>query len=450
MLPCVGLNARHMSANSKIIRLTSENVKRLQAVEITPANNVVVIAGENGQGKSSIIDSIEYALAGASSFPKAPVRKGADKAKIVVELDSLIITRTISQNGNTSLTVTTRDGAKYATPQAILDGLIGKLSFDPLEFSRQKPDVQAETLRKIAGLDFTKQKAKRQAVFDERTVVNRAVKALEAKLANLPPPIAGLPESEVSTSEVLDRQKQAMEFNTENAKTRNTVVFQKDVLSVAETSEASAKTTVDALNRKIEELQRELHEAVIRHSDLVDRKLAARKLLADAEADVAKLEPDKDLTVFAAELSKLEETNRQVRNAQQRKRTMEELKAEQKKADGHTATIETIDAEIATSIQSAKYPIAGLGFSTDGTVMFNDLPFEQASGAEQLRVSVAIGLALNPKLRVLLVRDGSLLDENSRKLLLELAKENDAQVWLEQVGTQGEVAVVIEDGMVKA
>lgn len=49
----------------KIISLKSENVKRLSVVEVIPKDKaLVIVAGKNGQGKSSVLDSIMFALAG--------------------------------------------------------------------------------------------------------------------------------------------------------------------------------------------------------------------------------------------------------------------------------------------------------------------------------------------------------------------------------------------------
>ena len=61
-----------------------------------------------------------------------------------------------------------------------------------------------------------------------------------------------------------------------------------------------------------------------------------------------------------------------------------------------------------------------------------------------------MAVALNPKLKVVLVRDGSLLDDNSLELVAELAKVSGHQVWMEIVDTSGEVGVYIEDGQVAA
>ena len=80
---------------------------------------------------------------------------------------------------------------------------------------------------------------------------------------------------------------------------------------------------------------------------------------------------------------------------------------------------------------------------------FGSLPFSQASSSEQLRVSVAIGLALNPKLKVLLIRSGNLLDDDSLKAVAAQAEAAEAQVWVEWVTANAEgVSVMIEDGRV--
>jgi hypothetical protein len=92
--------------------------------------------------------------------------------------------------------------------------------------------------------------------------------------------------------------------------------------------------------------------------------------------------------------------------------------------------------------------VPGLGLSDDG-VTFGGLPFAQASSSEQLRVSVAIGLALNPKLKVLLIRNGNMLDDDSLKAVAAQAEEAGAQVWCEWVTSNPEgVSVMIEDGRV--
>ena len=66
----------------KIVKLSSENIKKLVAVEITPTGDVVKIEGRNDAGKSSVLDSIAMALGGAALIPGVPVRQGQKAGKI--------------------------------------------------------------------------------------------------------------------------------------------------------------------------------------------------------------------------------------------------------------------------------------------------------------------------------------------------------------------------------
>ena len=130
----------------KIVSLEAENVKFLKAIRIETDGSLVVIGGDNASGKSSILDSIEYAINGATSIPSEPIRKGKKKARIVVDLGNIVVTRTFTSKG-TNLTVKGKDGAVFGTPQSLLNELVGKLTFDPLEFSRMDVAKQAEVLK---------------------------------------------------------------------------------------------------------------------------------------------------------------------------------------------------------------------------------------------------------------------------------------------------------------
>ena len=113
-----------------------------------------------------------------------------------------------------------------------------------------------------------------------------------------------------------------------------------------------------------------------------------------------------------------------------------------------TKSLESLDADKASAIAGASYPIDGLAVTDDG-VALQGIPFSQASSAEKLRTSVAIGLALNPGLPVLLIRDGSLLDLSNLEAVAAMAESSGAQLWIERVGDGEEMSVVIEDGSVR-
>lgn len=430
-----------------ILSLKTENVKRISVVQITPDGHLVVIGGKNGQGKSSVLDSIMYALAGGDSLPTKPVRKGADKARVELDLGDLLVKRTFTAAGGTSLIVTNKDGVKYPTPQAMLDGLTGRLSFDPLEFAQQKPDKQSETLQALVGLDFQAKDAAIETVFNQRTILNRDVKALQARLVAAPEhkDVSG---AEVSTADILAQQTKASEQNDSNRKARvESNAFKDAAIRTEGEAEREAKA-INELDLEIERLttKRNGHQAQLR--ELEDKVRLQREAWRTAQEKLKDL-IDIDLAPFHQQARAAEETNRKLRDNQAKAALRAQFNAKQKEADQLTDQIDALEKEKRAAISSAKFPVPGLSLDDTRQVIFNGIPFDQASTAEQLRVSVSIGLALNKNLRILLIRRGSDLDPDSLALVADMAAKADAQVWLETSRTDAPVSVIMDDGHIQ-
>lgn len=437
-----------------IVKLTSENVKRLTAVEITPQGNVCVIGGANGAGKSSVIDSILYALGGDPDV-KMPVRRGEEKAKIVLDLGEIVVRRTFTAAGGTSLVVENADGAKQKSPQAILDALTGKLTFDPLDFARQKPEKQSETLRALVGLDFTESNQKYDALYLHRTNVNRDAKTLEVRLNSIPKH-EGLPDGEVSSQDILAEQQKAQEGNQANQKIRD--AHSNAVAELKVTNESRIPNALRQVTEAKAGVAR-MKEQLATAKKWLDDREAVLKKIQDAVPEIEKQLPllksaadaatDTDLSTFQTKLQSTEETNRKIRESKSRADLVTQFKSKTQEADKLTSQMDALESAKRKATTEAKYPVAGLLFDTAGGIALNGIPFSQCSSAEQLKVSVAIGFALNPKLSVVLIRDGSLLDDESMTTLCAMAKEAKAQVWVERVGTDTHTSVIIEDGHVK-
>lgn len=406
----------------KIIEFTAENVKRLRAVDITPDEHLQVIAGRNAQGKTSVLDAIWLALGGgtASKGTTRPIRDGEDRATVRLDLGDLIVTRTWTGE-KSALTVTTADGAKYSGPQGVLDDLVGRLSFDPLAFTNLSAREQAAALLDLVDLPFDPDELERRrgAMFDRRTEVGREGKAAAGHLASLPEVPDGTPDAEVSSAVLFDELVRAQ-----------TRIAERDDLY---DSAGRAQTRRERAARALDEARAELEQATADEATLLAR---IRSL-----PDLPDVEPIK------ARIATVDETNAAVRAKQDRARAAEQVERITKRYNELTAAIAAVDRERAAGLAGATFPIDGLGFGAEG-VTFNGVPFAQASAAEQIRVSLAMAMALNPTLRVIRILDGSLLDAENLALIGEMAREHDYQVWVERVGDGDGIGVVIEDGEV--
>ncbi len=424
----------------RVVRLQAESVKRIRAVDISPSGAVVTIRGNNAQGKSSVLDAIAYALGGKGLAPPKVIREGEQAAKVVLELEDLVVERRWTANDRSTLEVRSKEGAKYPSPQSLLDRLVGDLSFDPLAFLRLPPEKQVHTFARLIGFDLGEWEARRRGVFDERTAVNRELSSLQARLAAAPKP-DGDPKP-VNPQALLDEMGQLMEKDRQRALAERTV-------DAAQAAVADGARELARCNDNVARLERELVDA--REAVLVWEKGNAQRAarLVDARTTLeAWPATAPEMERVKRELAGVEKTNALARQAAEHTALASDVEKRTASSKVLTDRIAELDEQRSSTMAAAKMPVEGLGFGTSGGLTLNGIPIEQSSTSEQLKVSVAMGLALNPKLRVLLVRDASLLDAESMAVLTKMAADADAQVWAEVVGTEG-VGIVIEDGAVK-
>lgn len=413
----------------RVVKLVAENYKRLSAVEIEPPRDAstVVIAGRNAQGKSSVIDAIWAALAGTAAAKGTqttrPIRDGEDKARVTVDLGDIVVTRTWSGE-KTALKVESKDGARYGSPQKMLDELIGRLSFDPLAFASLPPKAQQAELLQLVQLPFdaAELSARRASAFEDRTDIGRTVKQLQGQLDGFLAFPVDIPDEELSVAALVNDLRTAQQ---------------------AHSSAQGARDAVEKCAARVEAAHRAVAEA---QAQLVD----AQQRLANTQAHLDEIPADlPDLDALEAQIQGAESINAQVREKQQRDRVAAQLADTKTEYDALTAKIAEFDAVKTAGLAAAEFPIPGLGFDDDG-VTYAGVPFAQASAAERLRVSVAMAMALNPKVRVIRITDGSLLDSENLALIEDMAADGGFQVWIERVDETGTVGVVIEDGSVKA
>ena len=189
--------------------------------------------------------------------------------------------------------------------------------------------------------------------------------------------------------------------------------------------------------------------AVLRRLELSIEEAEQEHLQIREAIEQVRLTSAPDLEAIQSQIDTAEQVNSNVRMAQGHSRIVDQLTALQGDAEFLTAQLAAIEKRKAEGLATATFPVDGLGFDTDG-VTYQSVPFKQASGAEQLRVSLAMAIALNPGLKVIRIADGSLLDSTNLQLIEEMAVANDYQVWIEMVDETGDFGITIEDGAVAA
>jgi len=408
----------------KIIRLIAENVKRLVAVEIIPTSNVVQITGRNEQGKTSVLDAIFWAIAGKSNIQGEPIRKGQTSARIQLDLGEIIVTRKFrrTEEGETTteITVANAEGARYPSPQRMLDDLLGTLTFDPLEFARMDAKGQFNVLRRfVPGVDFEEIEKANALDYAKRTDVNRQAKEARAQAAGITVLVSVTePEDEAA---LVDELQRTMEHN------------------------AAVDAHLAALESHLLTISR-FHDEVRSLREQAERLEARAKQLEAAPPEP--MGPRMDVSSIRARIERAHALDADRAKRAERKRLEALAKELEEISEGLTLAMQLREETKRDAVAAAQMPVADITFG-DGVILKAGVPFDQASDAEKLRASVAIAMAGNPKLRVVRIRDGSLLDSESLALIAQMAAEHDMQVWVERVSDDGKVGFVIEDGLLK-
>lgn len=438
---------KEIGANGlRIISLQAENVKKLVAIDITPNGKSVTVTGANGAGKTSLMDSIFWALGGTAGIQKQPVRKGEAKARIRLDLGELVVERRFTAEGGGSLFVESADGARYKSPQAILDAITGELAFDPLGFTRMNPKDQVNELKRVAQLevDIDKLDGQNASDFAKRTDVNRDLKARRSAAAAITV-ATGLPDERLDETGYLDQITAAGEHNTMLERRK---AGREAALRDAGDKRGDAQRRSD----RAAEMRREAQTLI---DSATQFEGVADDLTKEAEAlelrvTTADALPDPiDVAGIRVQLEHAQQVNAKLAERDRRLAIEKEAEALDQESDRLTAAMDGRKRQKEEALAAAKMPVPGLSLE-NGVVTFNGIPFDQASAAEQLTVSFGIAKAANPKLRVITIKDASLLDATSLERIVELAKDGDYQVWLEKVDTSGKIGVYIEDGTVRA
>ncbi len=425
--------------NGHIINLQAENIKNLKAISITPEGNLVRITGPNGAGKSAIFECIIAAIKGESY--EDFIKHGEERGEINMQIDDFKIKKVFTAKG-ARLEITTLAGDKKSSPATFLESLYGRLTFDPLAFLRMDAKKQWEVLRELAGLDFSDIEKEYKSVYDERARFNANVRDVIAQLEGMTAPDPETPSEEISYSEALkeiDILRTRKESFKRALEARGFV--EKDLLN-------AQKNIKDAIDQ-IAILQEQLKG----YQDFEEsKKKELEEFLLPEEVN------EQTIMARQADIQDIENKNVAIRNAGRYRKLVKEADKLKNEAEVYTQKLDRLTQDRQTRIANAKFPVTGLSLG-DMSVLFEDTPLSRINKGKQIRISTAIAMALNPKLKLILIQDASLLDKEGLKELSAMADEGNYQILIETVAEsllddKGNkvypVGIYIEDGTVEA
>ncbi len=409
----------------KINKLEIENVKRVKAVKLEPtANGLTIIGGDNRQGKTSVLDSIAWALGGDRYRPSMPQREGSaiPPTLHIVMSNGLVVER---KGKNSDLKVTDPSGKKGG--QQLLNEFVEQLAIDLPKFMEASGQEKARTLLRIVGIGDRLSDLERQEkeLYNRRQAIGQ-IADQKAKFAKEQPYYPDAPKDIVSPMELIRQQQEILAKNGENQRKRDKADRFRQSVAFMQSEVESLQAQLARKREELAEAEASLNIALMDAKDLQDMSTA------ELEASIANID----------------EVNRKVRANLDKEKAEEDAAEYRNQYAGLTSEIDKVRKDRMALLQSAQLPLPGLSVE-DGELTYDGQRWDCMSGSDRLKVATAIVRKLNPKC-------GFVLLDKLEQMDLQTLREFGA--WLEQEGLQAiatrvstgeECSIIISDGYVE-
>ena len=416
----------------KINKLEIENVKRIKAVKIEPTSNgLTIVGGNNNQGKTSVLDSIAWALGGEKFRPSQAQREGSaiPPTLHIVMSNGLIVER---KGKNSALKVTDPNGGKGG--QQLLNEFVEQLALDLPKFMESSGKEKAQTLLRIIGvgdqLDVLERKEKE--LYNNRLAIGQ-IADRKKKFADEQPYYPDTPKEMISPSELIKQQQEILARNGENQRKR-------ERLNEITMNKHRVFDDIGRLEEQIATLQKQKEQLTEEYNQAVrDEETAQKTVLELQDESTAELE---------ASLANIEEINRKVRANLDKDKAEEDALDYRNQYNALTVEIDKTRKEKTDLLQSAELPLPDLSVR-DGELVYKGQQWDNMSGSDRLKVSTAIVRKLNPKCGFVLLDKLEQMDRDTLNEFGQWLEQEGLQAIATRVSTGDECSIIIEDGYVK-
>ena len=408
----------------KINKLEIENVKRVKAVRIEPsANGLTIIGGNNNQGKTSVIDSIAWALGGNKYKPSQATRDGSVTPPNLhmVMSNGLIIER---KGKNSDLKVIDPSGQRGG--QGLLDSFVEELAINLPKFMDSSNKEKANILLQIIGVGerLFELEQHENEIYNKRRTIGQ-IADQKKKFADEQTYFADAPKELVSASELIQQQQAILAINGENQRKRQNV-------RILEQNHFSKLQEVERLTDLLQAAQEQLEKIT------ADLEIANTDALTLFDQSTEKLEQS---------ITQVDEINRKVRANFDKDKAEQDAAEYRNQYDAMSAEIDDIRKEKSELLNNADLPLSGLSVA-DGELIYNGQRWDNMSGSDQLRVSTAIVRKLKPSCGFILLDKLEQMDMVTLNEFGKWLEEEGLQAIATRVSTGDECSIIIEDGYV--
>lgn len=409
----------------KINKLEIENVKRIKAVKIEPTSEgLTIIGGNNNQGKTSVLDSIAWALGGDRYRPSQAVRDGSviPPNLHIVMSNGLVVER---KGKNSSLKVTDPEGHKGG--QQLLNDFVEQLALDLPKFMEASGSEKARILLQIIGVGdrLMELDKSEQELYSQRLAVGRIADQKE-KYAKEQPYYQEAPKELVSAADLIKQQQEILAQNGENQRKRDHANNYKQSVAFLSQEVKAMRAQLQKKEQELEDAKASLNTAMMSAQDLEDQSTA------ELEESIANIE----------------EINRKVRANLDKDKAEDDALDYRNQYAALTKRIEETRKAKTDLLQSAELPLPDLSVK-EGELIYRGQKWDNMSGSDRLKVSTAIVRKLNPKCGFVLLDKLEQMDMQTLNEFGQWLEQEGLQAIATRVSTGDECSIIIEDGYVK-
>ena len=399
----------------KINRLEIENVKRIKAVKLEPAENgLTIIGGNNNQGKTSVLDSIAWALGGDRYRPSQATREGSVIPPYlhIVMNNGLVVER---KGKNSDLKVTDPSGKKAG--QQLLNEFVNQLALDLPKFMEANGKEKAQILLQIIGVGdrLTQLEQEEKQLYNERLAIGR-ITDQKKKFANEQTYYPDAPREIISAADLIRKQQEILARNGENQRKRE---------------------NLHRLEQEYQQVTEEMARLLKRQASLEEDLFTARKSAQDLM--------DESTEELERSITQIDEINRRVRANLDKEKAEEDARDYAEQYDRLTGEINRVREAQTELLNQAELPLPGLSVQ-DGELVYQGQKWDNMSGSDRLKVATAVVRRLNPQCGFVLLDKLEQMDVRTLKEFGAWLEKEGLQAIATRVSTGGECSILISDG----
>ena len=477
----------------KVVSAEINNFQSLEHKQLEFGGKSIAIIGKNGGGKSSLMRAIQSTL-DPKMRVQIPIKDGEERADVKIQVQGnrkgqpVEYTYHVVYNQNKKagkVKVTDADGNEVGAKDIQRD-LIGNISFDIDKFIRlgltpedkiSKPGIQEqvemfmqfltdEQQKYILEIDHNYEKMEEQRKADKKEVAKlktliKQIQMDEMEMEKYEEDKTDLKKTiQTKISKIGEEMKLWNANNREMEKLKESLTKFKENFAEAKVIDAIHKgDSFDILTKLLDDLKGDypfkdgmavMNAEMMSYLELYETEKKGfqegKKRFLELKEFFEKNPEEPTVDNLSQELDAINQHEDMRRKVLQIKERWLEVRKLEEGIDKMTENMKKLKAERKKVFADSNMPVKGLEFDDKEGITYNGLPFNQnhIETSMIIAIGVKIAMGLNPNLRTIFIKDGSMFDKKTLTWLLKQVEKNDYQLFIEMVDWTGEKEVEVQ------